>query len=175
MPHFSAAQRRRIRRATRQADSGPQDDELNIVPFLDVVVNLIMFLLLTMSAALAAHQVHAQLPSTNPHPNGEPPPFRPSVVLTDGGVFVSSAAGHYGPGCSDAGEGPAVPLVGGEPDWLALRACAETLKAAHPDAETVTVSAEPRVELRWVIATMDAFRGPGDSLFADVELSAGIR
>lgn len=175
MPHFNAAQRRRIRRATRYEAPAPGDDELNIVPFLDVVVNLIMFLLLTMSAALAVQEVHAQLPTIDPSPSGEPPPFRPSVVLTDGGVFVSSAASHFGPGCGEAGEGPAAPIVGGEPDWLALRACAERMKTDHPNADTVTLSADPMVELSWVITAMDALRGPSDRLFGDVQLSAGVR
>lgn len=174
MPHFTPAQRRRIRRASQPEEPSPGDDELNIIPFLDVVVNLIMFLLLTMTAALAAHEVHAQLPTTNPAPRAAPAPFRPTVVLTEGGVFVGSAAGHYGAGCA-LGEGPAVPIVGGEPDWLALRACAARLKEAHPDATGLTLAADPTIELRWVIAAMDALRGPNDALFPDVTLAAGVR
>ncbi len=175
MPHFTAAQRRRIRRATRVEEPRPGDDELNIVPFLDVVVNLIMFLLLTMTASLAAREVHAQLPTTDPRPSPRQPVFRPTVVLTDGGVFVSSAAGQHGPGCETGGDGPAVPLVGGEPDWLALRACAERMKAAHPDARAATVTADPGIEVQWVIGAMDALRGPNDSLFDDIALAAGVR
>ncbi|MBO6939346.1 MAG: biopolymer transporter ExbD [Deltaproteobacteria bacterium] len=175
MPHFTAAQRRRIRRATRIEEPPPGDDELNIVPFLDVVVNLIMFLLLTMTASLAAREVHAQLPTTDPSPARGEPVFRPTIVLTEGGVFVSSAAGHHGPGCEAGGEGPAVRIVGGEPDWLALRACAERMKAAHPDAHSATLTADPGIEVQWLIAAMDAVRGPGDSLFDDIALAAGIR
>lgn len=174
MPHFTAAQRRRIRRATRVEEPTPADDELNIIPFLDVVVNLIMFLLLTMTASLAAREVHAQLPTTNPNPSAAAP-FRPTVVLTEGGVFVSSARGHYGPGCEAVGEGPAVPLIGGEPDWLALRACAERMKAAHPDAHSLALSADPMVEMQWVIGAMDALHGPNESLFGDIVLAAGVR
>ena len=57
MPHFTAAQRRRIRRATRHEEPEPGDDELNIIPFLDVVVNLIMFLLLLPGLGLLVAQL----------------------------------------------------------------------------------------------------------------------
>ncbi|MAQ14741.1 MAG: hypothetical protein CMN30_08085 [Sandaracinus sp.] len=171
---FTAAQRRHIRRASRVPEPEPGDDELNIVPFLDVVVNLIMFLLLTSTAILAAREVHAQLPTHGPPTEGAE--FRPTVLVGERGVWVSSAAGTYAPGCQAAAgaDEPTVPLVGGSPDWLALRTCAETLAAQHPDAHRATLTAEPGVALQDVIHAMDALKG-GGRLFHDVDIAATLR
>ncbi len=170
---LTPSQRRYIRRKSRAPESDPaaESDELNIVPFLDVVVNLIMFLLLTMTAVLTVAEVRAQLPSYGP---GEPQ-WSATVVLTEGGVVVSDGQGTVAPGCDDYGSGPTIANVGGEPDWLALRACAEKLHAAHPDSERVTIAADPMIPLAQVIRAMDAVRGANDSLFSDVKLAAGVR
>ena len=49
MPNLSPQQRAYIRRRTRVHEPDPSElsSELNIIPFLDIVVNLIMFLLAT--------------------------------------------------------------------------------------------------------------------------------
>ena len=131
MAQLSASQRRYIRRKSRRPDHDPasESDELNIVPFLDVVVNLIMFLLMTMTAILSVAEVQAQLPTYGPGTPG----WSPTVVITETGVVVSDGSGTL----------ETIENVGGEPDWLALRACAERLKAEHPDDDDVTVAADP--------------------------------
>ncbi|MCC6877917.1 MAG: hypothetical protein IT378_26640, partial [Sandaracinaceae bacterium] len=54
--------RRELRRARARKDtSDTPGGELNIVPFLDVVVNLMLFLLATSSAALALAQHDSEL------------------------------------------------------------------------------------------------------------------
>lgn len=163
MAKLSPSQRRYIRRKSRRPDSDPatESDELNIVPFLDVVVNLIMFLLISMTAVLTVAEVHAQLPSYGPGTPG----WSASVVITDSGVIVSDGSRTL----------ETIQLVGGEPDWLALRAVAERLKAEHPDDDDVTISADPMIPLSQLIRAMDAMRGPHDSLFGDVKLAAGVR
>ena len=173
MAQLTASQRRYIRRKTRRPDSDPasESDELNIVPFLDVVVNLIMFLLISMTVVLSVAEVRAQLPSYGPGTPG----WSASVVITEGGVTVSDGQGTLAPGCRAYGAGPTVANVGGEPDWLALRACAEHLKTLHPDDDDVTIAADPMIPLAQVIRAMDALRGPHDALFGDVKLAAGIR
>jgi len=170
---LSAAQRAYIRRRTRRAEASRLDDELNIVPFLDIVMNLVMVLLAISAAAMANRTVHAQLPTYGSA--GTAPSFRPTVVLTSGGTVVADAEGTYALGCDARARGVTLPLVGGEHDMLALRTCAERLKSAHPDAETVHLSADARVPLQTVILAMDALRGGGDPLFPDVKITAGVR
>lgn len=173
MAKLSPAQRRLIRRKTRPPESdGTESDELNIIPFLDVVVNLIMFLLLTMTSILAAREVQAQLPSYGPPGT---PEWSATIILTDDGATVSDGAGTVAPGCEDYGPGPTVARVGEETDWLALRACAERLKALHADSERVTIGADPNIPISHVIRAMDAVRGGQSELFPDVRLAAGVR
>ena len=64
MPKLTSQQRAHIRRRSKYHEPDPSElaGELNIVPFLDIVVNLIMFLLATSEAVLAIIKIEAQLP-----------------------------------------------------------------------------------------------------------------
>ena len=61
---LSARQRTYIRKKTTQGHVDPSEmvGELNIIPFLDIVVNLIMFLLITTEAVLLISQIESDLP-----------------------------------------------------------------------------------------------------------------
>ena len=56
-------QRAYVRKRTRIPDADPSElsDELNIVPFLDIVVNIVMFLLMTLTTVAFFSQVEAAL------------------------------------------------------------------------------------------------------------------
>ena len=58
MARLSPSQRARVRRAThvREPDPSEQTGELNIVPLLDIVVNLMLFLLATTAAVMTLAQ-----------------------------------------------------------------------------------------------------------------------
>lgn len=173
-PRFSASQRRLIRRRSRPPDEGASiDSELNIVPLLDVVINLILFLLLTSQVSLETSQVEAQLPQYGPTGVAE---WSLSVHLGESGTVVSQPAGTYAPGCTELSSGTTIPSVGGAQDALALRGCAEVLAAQHPDRSRVTLSADASIPLEEVIRAMDALRGsPAHPLFDEVRIAAGIR
>ncbi|HJL27664.1 MAG TPA: biopolymer transporter ExbD [Polyangiaceae bacterium LLY-WYZ-15_(1-7)] len=168
---------------------------MSIVPFLDVVVNLLVFLMMAMGAVGAFSEVHAQLPSHGPP--GEEARWRPTVVLTERGAFVSDGAGTYAAGCEAHAPGEAtgsstvsssvpssvsssvlstVPNVAGALDASGLRLCASRLAAAHPHAERVTLTADPAVPLADLVAAMDALRGTTTRpLFPEIQLAAGVR
>lgn len=191
MPNFTPAQRAYIRKKSKphELDIAEMDDELNIVPFLDIVVNLIMFLLMTISSAAFYTQLNASLPSygRGGTPRGEAddtPPLNLKVVLTSEGIMVVGSSGKLSPGCEDVvgtGRVFAVPMgSNGQYQWNELRTCAEKVHEHFPDEHQVTIEADPQVELLHVIAAMDAMRGPTDddgrgTLFPDVQLSAGSR
>ncbi|MEI8313377.1 MAG: biopolymer transporter ExbD, partial [Verrucomicrobiota bacterium] len=61
---LTGSQRSYIRKKTTVHDLDPSEaaGELNIVPFLDIVMNIIMFLLATTQAVLAIAEIEAQLP-----------------------------------------------------------------------------------------------------------------
>lgn len=175
---LTPSQRRYIRRKSRAAEPSRAEleGELNIVPLLDVVINLILFLLLTTSAALASQQVSAQLPTHGP-PTHQPPTWRPTVHLGASGITVADAAGTYASGCAERGAVPTLPDVGAERDWLALRTCAERLVADHPGSDgTLVLSADATVPLQEVITAMDTVRSAGSRpLFPEVRIAAGLR
>ena len=68
-------------------------------------MNLLVFLMMAMGAVGAFSEVHAQLPSHGPP--GEEARWRPTVVLTERGAFVSDGAGTYAAGCEAHAPGEA--------------------------------------------------------------------
>ena len=64
MAKFTPRQRAYIRKRSKDPTVDPSEmvGELNIVPFLDIVVNLIMFLLATTEAVLLISQIESDLP-----------------------------------------------------------------------------------------------------------------
>lgn len=171
---------RRVRRAlTRRAAQGeaPPESELNIVPFLDIVTNLLLFLLATTSSVMMVAQVDAQLPSTRRGARGEPPTLR--VTLAGSGIVVSGPGGYAAPGCDRTARAfaTAVPRnARGGYDFAALSTCMERAREALPVGDQVILTADPTVPYDDVLHAMDAVRARGDrALFPDVLISAGVR
>lgn len=184
MPKLTAAQRAYIKKRSKYHEPGAEelDDELNIVPFLDIVVNLVMFLLMiTMSVAFYS-QVDASLPTFGGRgpANSEPrESLNLNVTVTAEGVIVAASGGKLAPGCQTTGSGRVitVPRQGNNYDWAGLTRCVERVKSEFEDETKVTISADPLIEYQYLLYTMDALRenGDGDELFPDVQLSAGVR
>ncbi|MEM9067246.1 MAG: biopolymer transporter ExbD [Myxococcota bacterium] len=199
MAKLTPSQRAYIKKRSKYEEPGPDelDEELNIVPFLDIVVNLIMFLLMVTSTIAFYAQVEASLPTYSRGGVGrrsaDEQQLNLNVTVTDTGVIVSGAAGKLAPGCETTASGRVmtVPQQNGRYNWEALRACIAKVKREFPDEIKVTVSADPLVEYRNLINAMDAVRAPdepdppcerdddglwsGDCYFPEVLLSAGVR
>ncbi|MCB9595930.1 MAG: biopolymer transporter ExbD [Sandaracinaceae bacterium] len=176
--------------------------ELNIVPFLDIVVNLIIFLLATTEAVLAIAQIDAQLPSLGRRVGRQQldsgqTSLNLSVTVTRNGIIVSGSGGKLAPGCENLQSGRVitVPSEGGRLVWQiegrdnnnnpthregptarSLRECLERVKRQWENETRVILSADPEIEFEHIVGAMDAMRGEGpDPLFPDVMLSAGVR
>jgi biopolymer transport protein TolR len=185
MAKLTAQQRAYIRRRTKVHDPDPSEiaGELNIVPFLDIVVNLIMFLLATSEAVLAIVQIEAQLPSLGGKSGSNTasePGLNLNVTLTDEGVIVTGSGGKLAPGCDTVTTGRVmtVPKRDNKYDWGALTECVAKIKAVpkYADEHDVIIGADPMVHYEHVVAAMDAVRSDGNQpLFPDVLLSAGVR
>ncbi len=186
MANLSSAQRAYIRRRSKVHELDPSElvGELNIVPFLDIVVNLIMFLLATTEAVLAIAQIEAQLPQlgrgTKSTGAAAEPGLNLNVTVTDNGVIVTGSGGKLAPGCQDVASGrvTTVPKKGADYDWAGLTECVSRIKgvAAFADEHEVIIGADPMIEYVHVVAAMDALRGDETrKLFPDVLLSAGVR
>jgi biopolymer transport protein TolR len=180
---LTGSQRSFIRKRSMAPELDPSESasELNIVPFLDIVMNIIMFLLATTQAVLMVTQIEASLPSL-------PRDHRPvgarsasldlSVTLTPAGIVVAGSGGKLAPGCATTAAGSVltVPRTATGYDWAALTACAARVKSTFGDETQVIVSADPTIEYEQMIRAMDAVRSSGTRvLFPDVLLSAGVR
>jgi len=165
--------------------------ELNIVPYLDIMMNLIMFMLLSMTglAVFGILNVNAPSyggPSAGVSDNPEGPKLLLSVLISKKGYYVAGAGavlGQENPGgeaaAGIAGE-PTVPKkADGTFDTSALTAKMVQIKAAFPSESKVIVGAEADIPYETLIDTMDAIRETGGAaggerkiLFSDVTLAA---
>jgi biopolymer transport protein ExbD len=172
---LSAAQRSRIRRLSAPKEHSPDEagGELNIVPFLDIITNVLMFVLATISVTFTA-TIDTFPPRAG---SGARAPTTPTLGLTvlvvPDGFSLKARGGNVAPGCSDTGPGVAIPTKNGEYDYAGLKACVAKLKSASPDFKDemgVTISANPPIPYQVVISTMDAVRRSeaGDELFPEV-------
>lgn len=190
MAKLTAKQRAFVRARSKVAPAEHLDDELNIVPFLDIVINLIMFLLMVTASITSYTQVATAMPEQNPSVRPGPVPERLSlsVVLTDSGIHVSTSNAQLSADCETPGTpGDAtIPTQFGAYDWEALSVCAAHIRSEAEAAgiefrnstglAEVTLTADSLVQYQNVIHAMDALRErDGRSLFPAVLLSAGVR
>lgn len=178
-------QRAYVRKRVRVPDLDPSElsDELNIVPFLDIVVNIVMFLLMSLTTIAFFSQVEAALPQYSRGNVGsrgaQNEALNLNVTITNAGVIVSGSGGKLARGCATTAPGKVLTVpagMNGEHDWIGLTTCVTRVKQKFKDETRVTVSADPEVPYEHLMAAMDAVRGDQDEpLFPDVLLSAGIR
>jgi biopolymer transport protein ExbD len=184
--HITSIQRKYIRKRTKEVDLDPSEmvGELNIIPYLDIVVNLIMFLLATTEAVLLIAQIETDLPKIARGGSKKgaevSTPLNLNVTVTAKGVIVSGSGGKLAPGCqgTEPGGAPTVPIKGNKYNWEALTKCVWQVKQVpqFQDEDSVTISADPQVMYEHVVAAMDAVRSKGkEELFPRVLISVGVR
>src|SRR5512142_127953 len=100
--------------------------ELNIVPYLDVVVNLVMFMLLSMTGLISLGVLNVSAPRIGGETAAVAADNAPKLLLTVGigsqGFYVAGAGGVLGSDASatDTARPPTIPLKDGRYDYLAL-------------------------------------------------------
>ncbi len=137
--------------------------ELNVVPYLDVVVNLVMFVLLSMTGLVAFGVVNVSAPRIGADAAAAPaeqPKLLLTVAIAKGGFYVAGAGGVLGaePGTPDASRPPTIPRREGKYDFAALAAQMQAIKDRFPSETAVILSADPDVVYDVLIQTMDACR-----------------
>jgi len=155
---------RRLLRTRDDEASG----ELNFVPYLDILVNLIIFLLLSLAGLAAFGVVNATAPPAEVPQPGARPAAAPSVVVAVG-------RGGFSVLLEGAREGPAIArLPDGRFDYRALTEAMRAAKARWPAQTKVVIAADPDVTYETLVATMDATRETAEHrlLFPDVSLAA---
>ena len=155
---LSAAQRTKIRRlAAPKEEAVEEGKEINVVPFLDIITNVLMFVLATVAVTFTATIDVA--PGHKGIREADTKNLDLSVIVVDGGFSLKAKGGNVATGCEGAGTGLAIPKRNGVYDYTSLKDCAAKLKASDPSfksEEAVTVSANPQIPYDVVIATFDA-------------------
>jgi biopolymer transport protein TolR len=181
MGKLSAAQRARIRRLSQPRELAPDEEggELNIVPFLDIIMNILIFVLATVAVTFTT-----TIETTPPSASSGKSPSEPketlnmTVLIVGDGFSVKAAGGNVAPGCKGHGAGLAVPKKGGGYDLVGLTQCAEALKGmkeSFADETQVFLSGNNDTEYGLIIQVMDALRTSADGktpLFPNVNFSA---
>jgi biopolymer transport protein TolR len=154
-----------------------ESGELNLVPYLDIVTNIVIFLLASVTTyQLQLSNVNVSSPTFGVGNGSEgPPPLNLTITVTENG-FTVAASGAVLPGPD--GNLPTIrkEVADKELPWDKLTAKANEIKDAYPTESTVTLGANPEVSYEIVVKTMDALRqnAKGKLLFPDVSLSAGV-
>jgi len=178
---LSAAQRSRIRRLSQPKEPEPGDEagELNVVPYLDIIMNILMFVLASVSVSFVG-----TIDTTPPSIGGNrvrayvsSKALNLSAWITSQGISLKTSGGNIAPGCNDVGGGITVPKIRDADghdinDLKSLTACAKRLKNANPsfkEETQVSITANPGTEYGSVIEVMDALRSDTEEdLFPDV-------
>jgi biopolymer transport protein TolR len=163
--------------------------ELNIVPYLDIVVNLVMFMLLSMTGLISLGVLNVSAPKISGEGSGaaqadDKPKLLLTVAVGKQGFYVAGAGGVLGKDSSsaDTSRPPTIPLRGdGKYDYAALTEQMKQIKSQFPNETQLILSADADVIYDVLIQTMDACReysaalpGGGSErkpLFFDVSLS----
>lgn len=142
-------------------------EELNLVPFIDMLVVLLTFLLMT-ATILQTAIIELSLPksgvgagessSSNPLASQ---PLTLSVVITDKGLQVIGGGGKL----------PPIPKKGGKYDFDKLTEQLEKVKDKYPTQTAVIITSESNIIYDYIIKTMDSCLLAG---LPDISLSGRI-
>lgn len=158
--------------------------ELNIVPYLDILMNLIIFMLLSMTGLATFGMLNVNAPSYGAGAGGggeQDKALLLTVAIGKRGFFVAAAGGVL-PGQTEEqaaaapGEGaPTLPRnADGTYNYEGLRQKMVEVKTAFPAESKVILAAEADTAYEVLIGTMDATRETIDRklLFPDVTLAS---
>jgi biopolymer transport protein ExbD len=172
---LTAAQRSKIRRLSQPKEIAPDEEagELNIVPFLDIITNVLMFVLASISVTFTVSLI-ADAPKQGRGGVAATPQesLNLTVLIVSGGYVIKGRGATIKTGCEGIGSGdpPTVPRVAGgndtmqdgtKYDVLSLQRCARKLKDTVPNADMeqqVMVTANPNIPFQEIVRVMDAVR-----------------
>lgn len=174
---LSVAQRSKIRRLSQPRELSPDEEggELNIVPFLDIIVNILIFVLATVAVTFTASIETTPPASRGAGVRSEIPSeaLNLTIFIVNEGFSLKASGGNIAPGCQGVGPGISIPRKGGTYDYAALTDCAVRLKGASPDYQDENqfyIAANPGTDYQTIIDVIDAMRttAQGDVLFENV-------
>jgi len=171
--------RTKLRKIREQAEEMAEEGgELNLIPYLDIVTNVIMFLLATITFAAALGDINVSSPTTASQAQlqNQPPPepkqdLNLTVSVFDKGFTIAASGAVLYSGFSIDAAGnlqqpagatlPTIPKKGNDFDYDALARAMAQIKSS-PTAKTETrviVNANPEIVYDVVVQVLDACRG----------------
>ncbi len=172
--------------ASRRKTHPREEDEigeLNIVPYLDIMMNLIMFMLLTMTALITLGVVNVSAPSYGgpgaSSGSGDDKKLLLTVAISHKGFFVA-ATGAVLSGAGNDPNVPTVPLKGGDFDYDGLTQKMIEIKRQFPRNTAIILTEDSDLPYQDLVKAMDATREYStpegkQPLFFDVSLAAGVQ
>lgn len=164
---------RKIREAGEAA--AEEGGELNIIPYLDIVVNIIMFMLATTAFSAALGDINISQPnagvSASTAPDDAPKnDLNLTLAITKDGFIIaaSGAVLHNGYTFDSTGnlnntavEGPTIPKKNGEYDYELLNKKMLEIKASPVAANETKLIVNPNENITYdiIILALDAARG----------------
>jgi biopolymer transport protein ExbD len=145
---------RKTRRIHAPSETEPSG-ELNITPYLDVLVNLIMFLLVTQAALLSLGIVDVTAPIHGDGKAHADEGLKLTIGIAREGFFIAAKGGVLG----QSEHRPSIPMRSdGAYDYPALTAELRAIKHAFPDCDRVYVAADADIAYDTIVRTLDASR-----------------
>ncbi len=161
---------RRLRDAAEEEDE--EHGEINLVPYMDIVTNIIIFLLVVTAQQVPLGNINASSPTIgsggpSQTENPEKPPLNLTVTVAASGFII-------------AGSGAVIPplpkLPNGQFDFESLTTKLAEIKKIEPGETKATFNADAYIPYEIVVKTLDAMREgkDGKQLFPDIVFAAGI-
>ena len=106
---LSAAQRAKVRRMSEPQELAPDEEggELNIVPFLDIIINILIFMLATIAVTFTA-TIDTTPPasqSAGVRSKVQSEALNLTVLIVNDGFSLKASGGNVAPGCDGVGAG----------------------------------------------------------------------
>ena len=159
--------RARFRRELAKAEEAEDEGgEINLVPFLDIVVNVIMFLLATITQVVAMGNINVSSPgyaeavpaaAAEPPAASDEPKLNLNVTVSDTGFIIAGSGGVLYENAVP-GRLPTIPKRGREYDFARLAEMMVQLKARYPEESVAILGANAGIPYQTVVRTMDAVR-----------------
>ena len=159
---------RRMREKFEEAEE--ETGEINLVPYMDIVTNIIIFLLASVVHQVPLGTVNVSSPTFGPGAGGgetEKPALNLTVTVGASGFTLAGTGGVM----------PPIPkLPNSQYDFQALTAKLEEIKKEFADETKATFNADAITPYETVVQTLDAMREDkaGKILFPDIVFAAGI-
>jgi biopolymer transport protein ExbD len=126
---------------------GQGTQDLNVTTFLNLMVVLVPFLLIT-AVFSRITIVELNLPSATGGPKAEEIGFRPEVIVRKDGLEVTNGKQVIA----------SVPKLNGDYDFATLSKYMVSLKKDYPDVDDISVLVEPTIPYDYLIQAMDTVR-----------------